>query len=91
MISVLPGQSFLFKNPNQTIDINSIIADVTKLISGASPFLESVEFKNKTRHCSIDIAFTRGKIIVTFKNPQDEVFDLNDMENPVTPIQITGR
>lgn len=91
MISVLPGQSFQFKNPNQTTDIESLVTEVTRLIRGASPFMDSVQILNKTKYCTVDIAFQSGKLQVIFKNPKDEEFDLNELENPVTPIQITGR
>jgi hypothetical protein len=91
MINVLPQSSFTMTNPNTNGDIESVVLEVSRLIRAASPFLDSIEFINKTKHCTIDIAFNRGKVQVIFRNPVDEQFDLNEMENPVIPLQITGR
>jgi hypothetical protein len=91
MISVLPGQSFEFRNPKTPIDLEDIIEDVSRLIRGASPFVDSIEFLNKTKHGTVDIAFKEQKIQVIFRNPKDEEFDLNELDDSVTPIQITGR
>ncbi len=92
MISVLPGKSFEFKNHNTDLNLEGIIVEVSRLIRCASPFMESIEILNKTKGCSVDICFQNQKLQVIFKNPHDEVFDLNEMENPIAPpISITGR
>jgi len=91
MISVLPGQSFQFKNPTDKKEIDRIVGETIRLIRGASPFVESIEFLNRTKYCTVDVAFHDKKIQVIFRNPKDDDFDLNEMENPVTPLQITRR
>jgi hypothetical protein len=91
MISVLPGQSFKFNNPNAAGDIQSIATEVSRLILSATPFIDSIEFLNKTKSCNIQIVCQYGKLIAIVRNPKDEEFDLNESENPVTPITITGR
>ena len=91
MISVLPGQTFTFKNPNTKEDLDRIISEVVKAIRSANPFVDTIEFLNQTKYCSLDIEFKGTKLQVIFKNPRDEQFDLNELENPVTPLTISGR
>ena len=91
MISVLPGQSFEFKNPNTSSDVEMVVQEVTRLVRGVSPFVNSVEIINKTKYCTVDIVFQSQKLQIIFKNPKDEEFDLNELENPVSPVKITGR
>lgn len=89
MINVEPGRFVEFHNTDK--DIERIVADVTKLIQGASPFVNTVEVLNKTKSCTVDIVFEGRKMQIIFRNPKDAEFDLNYLETPVTPVQITGR
>ena len=91
MISILPGKAFEFKNPNTKADMDRIVSEVVKSIRSANPFVDTIEFLNQTKYCSVDIEFKGTRLVVTFRNPKDEEFDLNELENPITPIQITGR
>jgi hypothetical protein len=92
MITVLPGKPFVFKNPNADhFQRQKLIDEATRLIMASSPFVDSIRFINNTKSCQLDVAFNKGEITVTVTNPADQLFDLNELENPVTPIQITGR
>ena len=90
MISVPPGQTFSFKNPTNKAEIDRIVGEVIRQIRGASPFVEHIEFLNKTKSCTVEIAFKDKTIQVIFRNPKDDEFDLNEMGD-VPPVQITGR
>jgi ABC-type lipopolysaccharide export system ATPase subunit len=91
MISVLPNESWSFNTPNSLNNIDSVIEELTRRIWALEVFITDVIVRNNTKYCVVTIIIENKQMLITVKNPKDEEFDLNEFENPITPLKFTGR
>lgn len=96
MINIPPGRNLNYQIPNHDpLQREQWIARLTEIINQSVPFVDNIQFINKTKTCMIQVSFNRGTMTIFLTNPNDEVFDLNKLENPSAetpnPITITGR
>jgi hypothetical protein len=91
-IVVENGGMFELTNPN--LDMKELERELEEhkktVIRAASPFMDGMRIFNKTKHCEVLMTFTNGKVVITIKNPDDEVFNLNDPEPTKTPYDQNG-
>ena len=79
MIQIPNHQSYVMKNPNQDSALRQkLIRDVTNAIQASRPFIETITFHNQTNHCTMTITIHDGHVHVTVKNPEDEIFKLEE-------------
>ena len=79
MIKIEPHQLSTFHNI--PIDGPSIIKEVSKLIIDCIPQYHTIRIHNATKKCEVTISCNNGSMTIVVRNPDDNVFKLEEPDN----------